>query len=299
MKKLVTGGTGLIGSQFTNATLVSSRDYNLLSESDVVEMLQKHKPTTIIHTAAKVGGIGANITQQADFFYENIKMNTQLIHQSMLAGVEKMICFSSTCVFPDEVVYPLTEDKMQLGPPHNSNYGYAYAKRMVDVQLKAYNEQYKTNYFTVIPTNVYGPNDNFNLKNSHVVPALIHKIYLAKLANTDLEVWGTGKPLREFIYAKDVANICDLLLDKHTTTDPVIVSNSVEVSIEELVYTISDIMQFKNSIVFNNKLDGQYRKPTDITQLKSIIGDYKFTSLRDGLSETIHWFLTNYKTLRK
>jgi GDP-L-fucose synthase len=297
--KLVTGGTGLIGSQFTDAILVSSKDYNLLDEQSIISMLHTHNPDTIVHTAALVGGIGANTARQADFYYQNIKMNSQLIHQSMLAGVKRLICFSSTCVFPDKVEYPLTEDKMQLGPPHNSNYGYAYAKRMVDVQLKAYNEQYNTNYFTVIPTNVYGPNDNFNLDNSHVVPALIHKVYLAKESNSDLEVWGTGEPLREFIYSKDVADICNLLLDKQTTNNPVIVSTSQEISIKHLVYTICDLMKFQNKIVFNNKMDGQLRKPTNTSYLKSIIGDYKFTTLTEGLGETIEWFQSNYNHIRK
>ncbi len=299
MTKLVTGGTGLVGSQFKDAILLSSRDYNLLDEGSVVNMLNTHKPTTVIHAAAKVGGIGANTSQQADFYYENVKMNTTLIHQCMLADVKKMICFSSTCVFPDKVDYPLTEDKMQLGPPHDSNYGYAYAKRMVDIQLKAYNEQYNTNFFTVIPTNVYGPNDNFNLKNSHVVPALIHKVYLAKQRDEDLEVWGTGKPLREFIFSKDLANICNILLDQHKTNEPVIVSTSEEISIKELVITICDILNFKNNIIYNNQLDGQLRKPTNTAKLKSIIGDYKFTPLREGLFETIEWFLYNYKNARK
>jgi GDP-L-fucose synthase len=227
-------------------------------------------------------------------------MNSNIITAAHKHKVDKLICFLSTCIFPDNVEYPLREDKIHLGPPHHSNYGYAYAKRMVDVQVKAFNEQYGTKYFTVIPTNIYGPRDNYNINNGHVIPSLIHKVYKAKQENTDLIVWGTGKPLREFIFSKDVARIVEILADTYEDTKPVIISTSQEVSIREVVTTICDILDFKNKIIFDtSKPDGQYRKPSDNEYLKSIIGDFNFTPLEVGLQETISYFVNNYNTVRR
>ncbi len=198
MKKLITGGSGLIGSEFDHGIKVCSQEYNLINAEDTDRMYSEIKPDYVIHTAAKVGGVGANMRKKGDFFYENIMINTNVIHYAKKHNVKKLIAFLSTCVFPDKVEYPLTENKIDLGPPHFSNDAYAYAKRMSQVQISAYNEQYGTNYFCVIPTNVYGPRDNYNLNDSHVLPALIHKCYLAIKNNTKLELWGDGSPLREF-----------------------------------------------------------------------------------------------------
>jgi len=300
MSRLITGGSGLIGSHFTEGIKISSTDYNLLREAEVIKMYQDHRPDTVVHLAARVGGLGANMNYLADFFYENIMMNTLVIHHAREFGVKRMACFTSTCVFPNEVVYPLTEEKIHLGPPHDSNYAYAYAKRMVEVQCRASNDQYGTNYFNVIPVNVYGPNDNFHLDNSHVVPGLIHKTYLAMVNDTDLTVWGSGNPLREFIYAKDIAEISERLLEDYKGNDPVILTTSEETSIRDLTYMICDIFGFKNKIIFDGtKPDGQFKKPSSNQRLKSIIGDYKFTSLREGLEETIDWFKKTYPNIRK
>lgn len=300
MKKLITGGSGLIGSQFRDGIKVSSKDYDLLKETDVIKMYQDHQPEVVIHTAAKVGGLGANMNYLGDFFYQNVKMNNEVVHYAKEYGVKKFIGFTSTCVFPHEIEYPLQEDKMHDGPPHPSNYAYAHAKRMLDTQIQAYNDQFGTQYFTVIPTNIYGPKDNFNLENSHVIPGLIHKVYLAMKSNQNVEVWGTGKPLREFLFSRDVAEICDILVDKYTDTKPIILSPSYETSIEEAVTTICDIFGFKNKIIFDSsKPDGQFRKPSDNSHLMSIIGDYKFTPFREGLEETIEWFLQTYPNIRQ
>jgi GDP-L-fucose synthase len=177
---------------------------------------------------------------------------------------------------------------------------YAYAKRMMDVQNRAYNKQFGTKYFSVIPTNVYGPNDNHNLDNSHVVPALIHKCYLAKQNNTNLEVWGSGSPLREFVFARDVARICEQLLEKYDNTDPIIISNSQEISIKSLVELICDIFKFNGRIIWiSDNPDGQYRKPTDNSKLRSVLPDFNFTPIEVGLTETIEHFQQNYHKVRK
>lgn len=300
MKKIITGGTGLVGSAFKDGTKLSSRHYNLISEVQTRQMFMDHKPEIVVHTAAMVGGVGANMNYPADFFYNNIMMNTNVINESHIFGVKKLVCFLSTCVFPDNVEYPLDETKIHKGEPHFSNAPYAYAKRMADVQVQAYNKQYGTKYFCVIPTNIYGPNDNFDLANGHVIPMLIHKCYLAKQNNTAFEVWGSGKPLREFIYSQDVADIIDLLLEKYDGTEPVIISNPKEYSIKDVVDLIVKYMEFEGEVVWlSDKPDGQFRKPSSNKRLLSIIGDYNFTPLEEGLKTTIEWFNENYETIRK
>jgi GDP-L-fucose synthase len=300
MKKIITGGTGLVGSAFKDGTKLSSRHYNLMSEVQTRNMFMDHKPDIVIHTAATVGGVGANMNYPADFFYNNIMMNTNVINESYIFGVKKLVCFLSTCVFPDSVEYPLDETKIHKGEPHFSNAPYAYAKRMADIQVQAYNKQYGTKYFCVIPTNIYGPNDNFDLENGHVIPMLIHKCYLAKKNNTPFEVWGSGKPLREFVYSEDVANIIDLLLEKYDGTEPVIISNPIEYSIKQVVDMIVKYMEFEGEVKWlSDKPDGQFRKPSSNQRLVNIIGDYNFIPLEIGLKETIDWFNENYETVKK
>jgi GDP-L-fucose synthase len=297
-KVLVTGGHGLIGS-ILEADVKVGKEFDLRIPEESNRLIKTYKPTHVIHCAAKVGGIGGNMSAMGEYFYDNLMINTNIIESCRLHNVKKMIVFLSTCVFPVDVEYPLTEDKIHLGPSHETNYGYGYSKRMAEVQIRAYNQQYGTNYFAVIPCNMYGPNDNYNLENTHVIPALIHKTYLAKINNTDLNVWGSGNPLREFIYAKDVADIIKLLMNKYNGTSPIILSTSNEVSIREVVDIICDIMDFKNNVIFDiSKPDGQFRKPSDNSYLKSIIGDYEFTTLRVGLEETVKHFIKNYNTIR-
>jgi GDP-L-fucose synthase len=300
MKKLITGGNGLIGCEFNNGLKITRRMVDLIDSVQVDNMFNTYKPDYVIHTAGKVGGVNANIQYKADFFYENIMINTNILHYAKKHDVKKVLSFLSTCIFPDKVKYPLNESKIHLGPPHFSNDAYAYAKRMVEVQSKSYNEQYNTNYFCVIPTNVYGPNDNYNLENSHVLPAIIHKCYLSIMNDTDLILWGTGKPRREFIFSKDIANICDFLIENYEGQDSIILSTSEEISIKEIANMVAKIMGYKKKIIWDKtKPSGQFRKPSDNSKLKSIIGDFKFTKLEDGLEETIDFFINNYEKIRK
>lgn len=300
MKQLIIGGTGLVGSEFTKGVRLSSKECDLKDPEAVKKLLQTYNPTHVIHTAARVGGLGANLSNLGGFYYDNVMINTNIIHECFLQNVEKLVCFLSTCIFPDDVTYPLTEDKIHLGPPHHSNYAYAYAKRMADIQLQSYNDNYGTQYFSVIPTNVYGPNDNYNLENSHVVPALIHKVYLAKQNNEDLVCWGSGTPLREFVFSRDVANITQYLLENYKGIKPIIISNSVQISIKELVQTICEIMDFQNKIIWDTSHpDGQFKKPTDNSYLLQVVPGCTFTPLRDGLEHTIDFFVKNYNYVRK
>lgn len=299
MTRVITGGSGLIGSAFEKGVKLNSkrdlRDYDKAKFA-----IAMYKPNIVIHCAAKVGGVGANMKFPADFFMDNIRMNTNVIEACHELKIPKLVSFLSTCVFPDNVEYPLDETKIELGPPHSSNFAYAYAKRMADVQIRAFNQQYGTQYFSVIPCNVYGPNDNFSLEVGHVIPMLIHKCYLAKKNRKTFEVWGDGTPLREFVYSKDVANIVDLLIQKYTGTEPVIISNPTEYSIKQVVDLIVEYMGFKGKVKWlKDKPNGQHRKPSSNAKLLSIIGDYEFTTLEKGLKESIEWFILNYPNVRK
>lgn len=301
-KILVTGGNGLVGRSFNGSQFIkiSTKDGDLKERSVAKEIISSYKPEGIIHCAAKVGGILGNTNYPGDFYHDNIMMNTNVIEEARKNGIKKLIFFSSTCVFPDKVEYPLSPEKIHLGPPHNSNYAYAHAKRMGQVQIQAYREQYGVNYFTVIPCNIYGPGDNYNLENGHVIPSLIHKMYLAKRNNTDFVVWGSGSPLREFIFSEDVAELTMMLYEKYNGVDPVILSTSEEISIKEVVLMIAEIFEFKGNVIFDSsKPDGQLRKPSDNSVIKTMFPDYKFTPIEIGLRKSISWFIENYENIRK
>lgn len=301
-KILVTGGGGLVGSQFKGDKFqkITSNDLDLRDSKSVYNLMANSEHDGVIHCAGKVGGVLGNSQKPADFFYDNIMINTNVIDSAMRNNIKKLVFFSSTCVFPDKVEYPLTPDKIHLGPPHFTNYAYAYAKRMGQVQIKAYRQQHGVNYFTVIPCNIYGPGDFYNLNDGHVIPSLIHKMYLAHLNNSDFEIWGTGNPLREFIFSEDVANITMKLYDDYNGEDPVIISTSEEITIREIVYTMAKIFGFKGKIVFDSsKPDGQLRKPSDNSVITKMYPDYKFTKLEEGLEKSIEWFTKNYPNIRK
>jgi GDP-L-fucose synthase len=227
-------------------------------------------------------------------------INTNVIESCRKHNIKDLVVFLSTCVFPDNVEYPLTENKIHLGPPHFSNDAYAYAKRMVDVQIKSYNEQYGVNYKSVIPTNIYGPKDNYDIENGHVIPSLIHKCYLARENKTDFSIWGSGTPLREFIFSRDVSKLTEWVLNNYEENEPIILSTSEEISIKEVVGIIVELMNFKGDVIFDSsKPDGQFRKPSDNSKIKNYLPNFKFTPLYEGLKETIDWFEGNYNVIRK
>ena len=301
-KILVTGGTGLVGSRFIGDDYikVGSKDINLLNQNSIEEFIKGKNIDGIIHCAARVGGVKGNMTYPGEFTYENLKMNTGIIEEARKAGIRKMISFSSTCVFPDKVEYPLTPDKIHLGPPHSSNYGYAYAKRMAEIQMQSYREQYGVNYFSVIPCNIYGPADNYHLEDGHVLPSLIHKFYLADLEGSDVTIWGSGSPLREFIFSEDVAKLTRELFDNYTDGVPVIISSGYEISIRDVVEVIAREFNFKGNIIWDSsKPEGQFRKPSDNSIIRSIAPDFKFTPIEEGIHKSVKWFKDNYPNIRK
>ena len=297
---LVTGGRGLVGSSLSGDMNRVGSEFDLRDKTVTDKLFSDLSPKNVIHCAARVGGLGGNMNHKGEFFYDNIMMNTNVIESCRVHNVKKLVCFLSTCVFPNDVEYPLTEKKIHLGPPHSTNDSYSYAKRMADIQIRAYREQYGLNYVSVIPTNIYGPNDNFDLANGHVVPSLIHKCYLAKKNNTPFKIWGSGKPLREFIFSKDVGRLTKWVLENYEEEEPIIFSTSQEVSIKDVVDLIVKHMSFNGEVIWeSDKPDGQFRKPSDNSKLLSYLPDFKFTSLDDGLKETIDWFISNYENCRK
>lgn len=298
-KRLVTGGTGMVGSAIDADLKIGRRDCDLGDWHAVNAFFEQHQPEEVIHCAAKVGGIWSNMNYKGDFFRENILMNTHVIEAARLHGVQRLVAFLSTCVFPDNVTYPLSEEKIHLGKPHTSNDAYAYAKRMTDVQIRAYREQYGLQYVSVIPTNIYGPNDLFDLENGHVVPSLIHRCYLAREQGKDLEVWGSGTPLREFIYAEDVAKLSEWALENYDEAEPIIFSTSEETSIKDLVEMVAELLQFKGKLIWRtDKPDGQFRKPSDNSKLQKYLPDFQYTPLYEGLKKTVAWFEEHYPKVR-
>jgi GDP-L-fucose synthase len=298
MNTLITGGSGLVGSTI-ESKFKPSHDYvDLMDINWITRYITQNKIDSIIHCAAKVGGIKANSEHLGEFYYDNITINANVLEAARLTGVKKVVSFLSTCVFPDNAVYPLSPEQMHQGEPHSSNYAYAYTKRMLEVQSRAYRDQYGCNFVTVIPCNIYGPNDNFNLDSGHVIPSLIHKCYIAKENNTDFEIWGTGKPYREFIYSKDVGYIAEWVLENYDDPEPLIISPDEEINIAVLAQDIAWKMGFEGNIVFNQEKDGQFRKPSDNGKLKNLFPNYKFVPIEIGLHKTIEWFKENYDKAR-
>jgi GDP-L-fucose synthase len=312
MKFLVTGGSGLIGSALKEyvATLdeqhewifLSSRDCNLLHIESVKECFQKYKPEYIIHLAAEVGGLFKNMNEKVKMLENNLLMNFNVLKVAHEMNIQHVMCCLSTCIFPDKVSYPIDESVLHDGPPHDSNYAYAYAKRMLDIHCRVYREQFNRNYFCVIPTNVYGPNDNYNLKDGHVIPALIRQCHIARENGTSFCVKGSGKPLRQFIYSKDLARcIYHLVFNYNRDSKPVILSvpMSEEVSIREVAQCIAKAMEYENIEFQPEYPDGQYKKTVDNGYLLSLLpADFRFTPISEGIRESAKWFCENYHVAR-
>ncbi len=309
MKVLITGGSGLVGSAIKSISsqyhtyefiFLSSKMCDLTSWEQTLNFFLQTKPDYVIHLAANVGGLFKNMKYKVDMLESNLTINTNVLKASHLVNVRKLVACLSTCIFPDNTTYPINESMLHLGPPHYSNDAYAYAKRILEVQCRAYREQYGRDYVCVIPTNIYGPNDNFNLEDAHVIPALIHKCYLAKKNNTQFIVSGTGKPYRQFIFSEDLAKLIMYVLESYSESEPIILSvdESDEVSIRDIVIKITDKLEYKNMVWDGTKSDGQFKKTADNSKLKKLI-NFKFTDLDYGLEKTIQWFCENYENVRK
>jgi GDP-L-fucose synthase len=305
MTLLVTGSDGLVGSALRSINPIDTyfatkKDADLRDMNQTLELFNRVNPTRVIHLAALVGGIGGNLMHSSDYFLDNLLINTNTLEAARKLEVKKLVSFMSTCVFPNEGPYPLKPSSLHSGHPHPSNFGYAYAKRMLEVQTRAYRAQWNMEYCVGIPTNIYGPGDNFNLNEGHVVPALIHKTYLAMKNNQPLRVWGSGKPLREFIYSLDIAKLAIWMIDEYQGTEPLILSPGQETSISDVVNTITQTMGFQGEVIYDtSKPDGQLRKPSDNSELLALRRDFHFTKFSDGIDKTVEWFIANYPKVRK
>ena len=308
-KILITGGSGLIGNSIKNISknyknyefiFLSSKECNLLNWDETLKYFQNKKPNYVIHLAANVGGLFKNMNYKVDMLEDNLLINLNVLKASHMVKVKKLVACLSTCIFPDKTTYPINEEMLHLGPPHFSNDAYAYAKRILEIQCKSYREQYGDNFVCVIPTNIYGPFDNFNLNDGHVIPSLIHKCYLAKKNNEPFVIAGTGKPLRQFIYSQDLAELILLILFNYKEHDSIILSVNPEdeIAIKDVVNIICKKYDYRNVLWDTTKSDGQFKKTADNTKLRKII-DYKFTKIEDGLNNTIEWFIENYDICRK
>ena len=325
-KIYIAGHRGLVGSAivknleskgYTNLVYRTHKELDLLDSSAVAKFFKEEKPEYVILAAAKVGGIVANNTYRADFIYENLQIQNNVIHQSYLHNVEKLLFLGSTCIYPKEAPQPMKEDSLLTSPLEYTNEPYAIAKIAGIKMCESYNIQYGTNFISVMPTNLYGPNDNFDLEKSHVLPALLRKMHEAKLNNAPtVEIWGSGKPRREFLYSEDMADACVFLLesrdfrdtyeikrDENTTCSIETVKNieirnthinigtGVDISIKELALTIKKIVGYNGELYFNDtKPDGTMVKLTDPSKLHAL--GWKHTvELEEGISRVYEWYL--------
>ena len=294
MTVVVTGGSGFVGKRLKlvkpDWVYLSSKDYNLMDPDECDRMYKELKPSAVVHLAGQVGGIKANNDRPADFYYMNIMMNSNVIQKAYENGCTRVLAALSTCTFPDVVeTYPLTEEDIFDGPPAATNISYGYAKRSLYIQMNAYRRQYQVDYSTFCPSNIYGPEDNFDLDTSHFVPAMVRKFHEASPGET-IEFWGTGRPLRQQLHVDDLAKIIPLLLEKHHTNMPIIVAPHENLSISEMVSILLKQVNKDIKIGYNNKLDGQFRKDGSNKRLVELIGDFEFKEFKDGVKETYEWY---------
>ena len=288
---LVTGGSGMVGKSLKkilpNATYLSSSEFDLTKELDVIKMYTTYKPDVVIHLAAKVGGIIDNINKPSDYFVDNVMMNTLLVDHAYKFKVSRFIGILSTCIYPDKVdTYPMTEDMLHQGPPTPTNFSYGYAKRCLAVQIDACNKQYGTKYQYLTPCNLYGENDKFG-ENSHFISALVKKIVkMEKSGGSTLELFGTGKPLRQFMHSDDLAWVIKECVEKDIY-ESFNVATEDNLSIKEMVDISLDYCGLSNvKLSFDKtKPDGQYRKDVSIEKLKSLLPNFKTLYLGKGIKK--------------
>jgi len=287
MKLLITGGSGAVGKHLQDilpdAIYVGS-EYDLTNWIDAENLFETYKPTHVVHLAAKVGGIKDNISKPAEYFNDNILINTHIMNMCKIYNVKRFVGILSTCVYPDVVEsYPMIEKDLFSGPPTSTNFSYGYAKRCLAVHINAHNKQYGTKYNYLIPCNLYSEYDNFEHENKmHFVTALLKKI---KLSNQELNILGTGKPLRQFMYAGDLAKVIKTVINKDIT-DSFNVATSENLSINEMTNIALKVLNKSLKIKYSNpELDGQYRKDVSSKKMLNYIPNFKFTSFEEGIKK--------------
>lgn len=294
MNTLVTGGKGMLGSHIGYGLKPSIDELNLLNYKDLLYYIRENNITNVIHCAAKVGGLKYNIDHNADMIMENVEMNNNVLKASIECDVKKIVSVLSTCVFPADTTQPFHYENIHQGFPHISNYGYAYAKRMLLVSSLAIRNQYGLDCMTIIPSNMFGARDNFILDECHVIPALIRKAYESTDGN--LVVGGTGIARREFLYAKDGARVIEWMMENYDNEEPLIVSPATDISILEVAEIIAN--RFDLDICFDQSFpDGQLTRRSDSSLFDSLGTGIELTNFYDALHETIDWFILNVDKL--
>lgn len=315
-KIIITGGTGFLGEHlykellkqgYKNIEKLSSLDYDLTSRRSVLEMYDDHVPNVVIHLAAVCGGIGANRRNPGSFFYENILMGTNVIHEAMMCAKKldvipedvKIVFASTICAYPKITPVPFEEKNLWNGYPEETNAPYAIAKKSLMVMLEAYNTQYGLKSACVMPTNLYGPGDNFSLEDSHVIPALIRKFLHAKITKKEsVECWGDGSPSRDFLYAPDAANGIIAAMENIEVPTPINLGSGQEVRIKDLTEIIAELCEYEGKIVWDtSKPNGQPRRCLSNDRARELLGWHPTTELRDGLKKTIKWYKENMEAL--
>ena len=299
---IVTGGAGFLGRYVVNRLskaeckrIVTPRssEFNLTKETDIVRLYETAKADIVIHLAASVGGIGANQDNPGSFFYNNAVMGLQLINQARQMGIEKFVTVGTICCYPKNIAVPYKEEDLWEGYPDEITGYYGIAKKILSVQSAAYRKEYGYNSIFLMPTNLYGPNDNFDDDSSHVIPALIKRFAQAKHNDMPSVVcWGTGEASREFLYADDCAEGILLATELYNSSEPVNIGTGVEVTIKALTEKIKDIMGYKGSIVWDStKPEGQKRRYMDVSKAEQYFGYKAKTDIDEGLKETISWYM--------
>lgn len=298
----VTGGAGFLG-QFVveklyergvkNVFIPRSADYDLVDKSAVERLMADAKPDILLHLAAKVGGIGANRDHPAEFLYDNLMMGAHLLHEAWQHEVSKTVVVGTVCAYPKFTPVPFKEENLWNGYPEETNAPYGIAKKTILAQSQAYRQQYEYNSIFLLPVNLYGPKDNFDLETSHVIPALIRKCLEAKQrGDKEIVAWGTGSPTREFLYVEDAAEAILLAAEYYDDSEPINLGSGMEISIRDLMELIADLTGFTGKIIWDtSKPDGQPRRSLDVTRAKEQFGFSAKTSFREGLQTTIDWYL--------
>lgn len=300
---VVTGGAGFLGSHVVaqlkkekpaKIVIPRSSEYDLRLPEACREIVQG--ADVVIHLAANVGGIGYNLGHPAELFYDNILMGVHMMHESWVAKVKKFVAIGTICAYPKFTQVPFQEKDLWMGYPEETNAPYGLAKKMMLVQAQAYRQQYGFSSIYLLPTNLYGPGDNFDPKSSHVIPALIRKFVEARRQNSpEVVVWGTGTPTREFLYAGDAAKAIILASKLYDSTEPVNLGSSYEISISELAHIIGDVVGYKGKIVFDvSQPDGQPRRKIDTSRAEEGFNFKSTVDFRTGLKKTITWFEKHY-----
>jgi len=299
----VTGGAGFLGSfvleelrrQGAEHIFVPEHTaFDLTRREDILRMLDEAKPDVIIHLAAVVGGIGANMANPGRYFYENAMMDIQLIEEARLAGVAKFVALGTICAYPKFAPIPFREEDLWSGYPEETNAPYGLAKKMMLVQCQAYRQQYGFDGIFLLPVNLYGPRDNFNLESSHVIPAMIRKMISARDVGETVVLWGDGSPTREFLFVEDCARAIVLAAEKYDGDEPVNLGAGWEISMKELAATIGEAVGYEGEIIWDaSKPNGQPRRKLDVTRARDYFGFEAEVTFAEGIKRTVEWWEAN------